>query len=89
MRFTGTLPINIIASIALLSACPLVLLAAVLVTFSETVLDATRPKGLLKRTSLTPNSKPTAADFIVLSPGPTDKDGNLTLADDKNDNGIT
>ncbi|MEQ4877704.1 hypothetical protein ABN151_17775 [Klebsiella oxytoca] len=41
---------NIAASIALLSACPFVSLAAVPVTFSETVLDAAGPKGPLKGT---------------------------------------
>lgn len=39
---------NIAASIALLGACPFVSLAAVPVTFSETVLDAAGPKGPLK-----------------------------------------
>ncbi|VFS82919.1 Uncharacterised protein [Kluyvera cryocrescens] len=48
---------NITASIALLSACPFVSLAAVPATFSETVLDAAGPKGSLKGTLLTPNSK--------------------------------
>lgn len=39
---------NITSSIALLSACPLVSLAAMPVTFSEGVLDAARLKGPLK-----------------------------------------
>lgn len=67
---------NITASIALLSACPFVSLAAVPVTFSEAVLDAAGPKGSLKGTLLTPNSKPTAVVLIVPGSGPTDRDGN-------------
>ncbi|WKV50277.1 hypothetical protein [Dickeya fangzhongdai] len=82
MSFTGTSPINITASIALLSACPFVHLAAVPVTFSETVLNAAGPKCPLKGTLLTPNSKPTAVALIVPGSGPTDKDGNLRLAEE-------
>lgn len=70
---------NIAASIALLGACPFVSLAAVPVTFSETVLDAAGPKGPLKGTLLTPNSKPTAVVLIVPGSGPTDRDGNNPL----------
>lgn len=70
---------NIAASIALLSACPFVSLATVPVTFSETVLDAAGPKGPLKGTLLTPNSKPTAVVLIVPGSGPTDRDGNNPL----------
>ena len=77
--FTGTSPMNIAASIALLSACPFVSLAAVPMTFSETVLDAAGPKGPLKGTLLTPNSKPTAVVLIIPGSGPTDRDGNNPL----------
>ena len=49
------------------------------VTFSETVLDAAGPKGPLKGTLLTPNSKPTAVVLIVPGSGPTDRDGNNPL----------
>ena len=70
---------NIAASIALLGACPFVSLAAVPVTFSKTVLDAAGPKGPLKGTLLTPNSKPTAVVLIVPGSGPTDRDGNNPL----------
>ncbi len=70
---------NITASIAILSACPLVSLAAVPVTFSETVLDAAGPKDPLKGTLLTPKPKPTAAVLIVPGSGPTDRDGNNPL----------
>lgn len=70
---------NIAASIALLGACPFVSLAAVPVTFSETVLDAAGPKGPLKGTLLIPNSKPTAVVLIVPGSGPTDRDGNNPL----------
>lgn len=83
MSFTGTSPINITASIALLSACPFVRLAVVPVTFSETVLDATGPKGPLKGTLLTPNSKPIAVVLIVPGSGPTDKYGDLRPVEDK------
>ena len=62
---------NTAASIALLSACPFVSLAAVPVTFSETVLEAAGPKGPLKGTLLTPNSKPTAVVLIIPGSGPT------------------
>jgi len=48
-------------------------------TFSETFLDAPGPKGPLKGTLLTPNSKPTAAVLIVPGSGPTDRDGNNPL----------
>ncbi|MBC1186047.1 alpha/beta hydrolase [Kluyvera sichuanensis] len=47
--------------------------------FSETVLDAAGPKGPLKGTLLTPNSKPNAAVLIVPGSGPTDRDGNNPL----------
>ncbi|CEJ67290.1 MULTISPECIES: alpha/beta fold hydrolase [Citrobacter] len=70
---------NITTSIALLSACPFVSLAAAPVTFSETTLDATGPKGPLKGTLLTPSSKPTAIVLIVPGSGPTDRDGNNPL----------
>lgn len=70
---------NITASIALLSACPFVRLAAVPVAFSETVLDAAGPKGPLKGTLLTPDSKPTVVVLIVPGSGPTDRDGNNPL----------
>lgn len=82
MSFTGTSPVNITATIALSSACPVVRLVAMLVTFSETVLDAAGPKGPLKGTLLIPNSKPTAVVLIVPGSGPTDKDGNLRPAED-------
>lgn len=45
-------------------------------TFSEIFLDAPGPKGPLKGTLLTPNSKPTAVALIVPGSGPTDRDGN-------------
>lgn len=70
---------NTAASIALLSACPFVSLPAVPVTFSETVLEAAGPKGPLKGTLLTPNSKPTAVVLIIPGSGPTDRDGNNPL----------
>lgn len=70
---------KITASIALLSACPFVSLAAVPVTFSEKILDAAGPKGPLKGTLLTPNSKPTAVVLIVPGSGPTDRNGNNPL----------
>ncbi|KAF1366688.1 alpha/beta hydrolase [Yokenella regensburgei] len=70
---------NITASIAILSSCPFVSLAALPVAFSETVLDAAGPKGPLKGTLLTPNSKPTAVVLIVPGSGPTDRDGNNPL----------
>ena len=54
-------------------------LASVPMTFSETFLDAPGPKGPLKGTLLTPNSKPTAAVLIVPGSGPTDRDGNNPL----------
>ncbi len=44
---------KIIASIALLSACPCVRLAAVPLTFSEIALNAAGPKGPLQGTLLT------------------------------------
>lgn len=47
--------------------------------FFETVLDAAGPKGPLKGTLLTPNSKPNAAVLIVPGSGPTDRDGNNPL----------
>ncbi len=47
--------------------------------FSETVLDAAGPKGPLKGTLLTPNSKPNAAVLIVPGSGPTDRNGNNPL----------
>lgn len=47
--------------------------------FSETVLDAAGPKGPLKGTLLTPNSKPNAAVLIVPGSGPKDRDGNNPL----------
>ena len=49
------------------------------VTFSETVLDAAGPKGPLKGTLLTPNSKPNTVVLIVPGSGPTDRDGNNPL----------
>lgn len=70
---------KIIASVALLMACPFVTLASVPVTFSETLLDAPGPKGLLKGTLLTPHSKPTSVILIVPGSGPTDRDGNNPL----------
>jgi hypothetical protein len=79
LSFTGISPMNTAASIALLSACPFVSLAAVPVTFSETVLEAAGPKGPLKGTLLTPNSKPTAVVLIIPGSGPTDRDGNNPL----------
>ncbi|MFS2222257.1 alpha/beta hydrolase [Pantoea sp. B65] len=54
-------------------------LASMAVTFSETLLDAPGPKGLLKGTLLTPNSKPNAVVLIVPGSGPTDRDGNNPL----------
>jgi len=54
-------------------------LASVPMTFSETFLDAPGPKGPLKGTLLTPNSKPTAAVLIIPGSGPTDRDGNNPL----------
>ncbi|MEW5199324.1 hypothetical protein [Enterobacter hormaechei] len=60
---------NITASIALLNACPIVRLVAVPVTFSETVLDASGPKGPLKGTLLTPNSKSTPLFLSFQAPG--------------------
>ena len=47
--------------------------------FSETVLDAAGPKGPLKGTLLTPNSKPNAAVLIVPGSGPTDRNANNPL----------
>jgi len=79
LSYAGTSSMNITASIAILSAGPFVSLAAVSVILSETVLDAAGPKGLLKGTLLTPNSKPTAAILIVPGSGPTDQDGNNPL----------
>lgn len=70
---------NITASIALLSASPFVRLAEVPLTFSETILDAAGPKGPLKGTLLTPDSKPTAVVLIIPGSGPTDRDGNNPL----------
>ncbi|HEM8052264.1 TPA: alpha/beta fold hydrolase [Enterobacter hormaechei] len=70
---------NITGSIALLSACPSVRLAAVPVTFSETVLDTAGPKGPLIGTLLTPDSKPTAVVLIIPGSGPTNQDGNNPL----------
>lgn len=70
---------NLIASVALLSACPFVSLASMSVTFSETLLEAPGPKGPLKGTLLTPNSKPIAAVLIAPGSGPTDRDGNNPL----------
>ena len=81
--FTGTSPIHITASIAFLSACTFVRLAAVPVSFSETGVDAAGPKGSLKGTLLTPTSKPTSVVLIVLGSGPTDKDEILRPAEDK------
>lgn len=70
---------KIIASIALLSACPCVRLAAVPLTFSEIALNAAGPKGPLQGTLLTPDAKPTAVVLIVPGSGPTDRDGNNPL----------
>ena len=70
---------KIIASVALLIACPFVTQASVPVTFSETLLDAPGPKGPLKGTLLTPDSKPTAVIIIIPGSGPTDRDGNNPL----------
>lgn len=43
---------------------------------TASILDAAGPKGPLKGTLLTPNSKPTAVVLIVPGSGPTDRDGN-------------
>lgn len=67
------------ASITLLSACTFASQVAGPVTFTETLLDAPGPKGPLKGTLLTPNSKPTAVVLIVPGSGPTDRDGNNPL----------
>ena len=70
---------SITASITLLSACTFASQVAGPVTFTETLLDAPGPKGPLKGTLLTPNSKPTAVVLIVPGSGPTDRDGNNPL----------
>jgi len=70
---------NITSSIALLRACPFTRLRGAPVAFSETVLNAAGPKGPLKGTLRTPNSKPTAVVLIVPGSGPTDRDGNNPL----------
>lgn len=70
---------KMIASIALLSAWPLVSLASVSATFTESFLDAPGPKGPLKGTLLSPHSKPAIAVLIVPGSGPTDRDGNNPL----------
>jgi len=46
---------------------------------TASILDAPGPKGPLKGTLLTPNSKPTAVVLIVPGSGPTDRDGNNPL----------
>lgn len=46
---------------------------------TASILDASGPKGPLKGTLLTPNSKPTAVVLIVPGSGPTDRDGNNPL----------
>lgn len=70
---------KISAATSLLNTCPFVSLPAAQATFSETILDAAGPKGALKGTLLTPNSKPTAVLLIIPGSGPTDRDGNNPL----------